>query len=277
DFNEVGEFTPEAKAATATNPDSTIIPVTRSNGILTYGAFPTDGAVPGTASVMRTDGWTFEDMALLDDAGVIVNWPSMRPSQDWWADEPDAAQMERIADRLESIDTFFQQAISYRDGDQTRTDVRLRSMLISLPGSDGSAPARPVFINANDVDQINAAVVWAVGLGMRPVIVGGAHADLCAELLLRHDVPVILSGTQRFPTRDDSPHDGAYTLPKRLNDLGVRWCLASSDRTGHERNLPYNAAKAVAFGLPIEAGVRSLTLSTAEILEVDGEIGSLDG
>lgn len=276
DFNEVGEFTPEARAAIATNPDSTLIPVTRSNGILTYGAFPTSGAVPGTASVMRSDGWTSDDMALLPDAGVIVNWPSMRPSQDWWANEPDAEQRERIRTRLDMIDTFFQQAVSYRDGTNPVTDLRLEAALISLPGADGSEPLRPVFINANDIDQINAAVVWAVGMGMRPVIVGGNDAHLCAELLAAHDVPVILGGTQRFPKRADSPHDDAYTLPQRLTELGVRWCMASSDRTAHERNLPYNAAKAVAFGLSIDDAMRGLTLSTAEVLEVDAEIGSLD-
>lgn len=276
DYNEVGEFTPEARAATGTNPDSTLIPVTRSNGILTYGAFPTDGAVPGTASVMRADGWTSEDMALRADAGVIINWPSMRPSQDWWADEPDAEQRERIRERLESIDTFFRQAISYRDGDRPVTDLRFEAALISLPGADGSEPARPVFINANDVDQINAAVVWALDLGMRPVIVGGNDASLCAELLVAHDVPVIVGGTQRFPKRADAPHDDAYTLPQRLTERGVRWCMASSDRTAHERNLPYNAAKAVAFGLPMDEAMRGLTLSTAEILGVDAEIGSLD-
>ncbi len=276
DFDEVGEFTPEARAAVATNPDSTLIPVTRSNGILTYGAFPTSGAVPGTASVMRTDGWTSDSMALRPDAGVIVNWPNMRPSQDWWADEPDAEQRERIRERLDAIDTFFRQAISYRDGARPVTDLRFEAAMISLPGADGSAPLRPVFISANDVDQINAAVVWAVGLGMRPVIVGGTDAMLCAELLAAHDVPVILDGTQRFPKRADMPHDDPYTLPQRLTEAGVRWCMASSDRTAHERNLPYNAAKAVAFGLSIEDAMRGLTLSTAEILEVDAAIGSLD-
>ncbi|MEN1705264.1 MAG: amidohydrolase family protein [Planctomycetota bacterium] len=52
--------------------------------------------------------------------------------------------------------------------------------------------------------------------------------------------------------------------------------MASSDRTAHERNLPYNAAKSVAFGLSIDEAMRGLTLSTAEILEVGDEIGSLD-
>ncbi|MEM8757095.1 MAG: amidohydrolase family protein [Planctomycetota bacterium] len=276
DFDEVGRFTPEARAATATNPDSTLIPVTRANGILTYAAFPSNGAVPGTASIMRAEGWTWEDMAIETDAGVILNWPSMRPSQDWWADEPNAEQRQRITKRLDEIDSYFRTAINYAHTEPDGADVRLDAMRPSLPGRSGESPERPVFINAEDVDQINAAVVWATGLGLRPVIVGGRDAALCTALLLEHDVPVMVGGTQRFPKRADSPHDAAYTLPLDLENAGIRWCMASSDRTGHERNLPYNASKAVAFGLDKAAAVRSLTLSSAEILEVDDRIGSLE-
>ena len=74
DMREVGELKPEARAAVAVNPDSTLIPVTRSNGVLTFMTFPRGGAIPGRASVMSTDGWTWEDMAIRADAGLVVNW-----------------------------------------------------------------------------------------------------------------------------------------------------------------------------------------------------------
>ena len=70
DMREVGELKPEARAAVAVNPDSTLIPVTRSNGVLTFMTFPRGGAIPGRASVMSTDGWTWEDMAIRADAGL---------------------------------------------------------------------------------------------------------------------------------------------------------------------------------------------------------------
>ncbi len=276
DNNEVGSTTPEVLAAVAVNPDSTLIPVTRANGILTFGSFPTSGSVPGRISVLSADGWTWEDMAVKLDAGMAINWPSMRPSNNWWADEPDARQMERIQNRLDEIDELFQHAISYRDGDRTPRDLRLDAMLDVIPSSDGSAPVNPVFISASDVDQINAAVTWAIDLGLRPVIVGGFDAPLSAELLRQHDVPVIISGTHRFPRRSDAPHDEAFTLPIDLTDLGIRWCMASTDDTAHERNLPYNVSKAVAFGLDHDAGMRGLTIETARILEIDTLVGSLE-
>lgn len=276
DNNEVGSATPEVLAATAINPDSTLIPVTRANGILTFGSFPTGGSVPGRISIVSADGWTWEDMSVKQDAGLAINWPSMRPSNNWWADEPDARQMERINERLDEIDELFQQALSYRDGDRSPQDIRFDAMLSVIPSAEGNDPENPVFISANDVDQINAAVTWAIDLGLRPVIVGGTDATLSAELLKQHDVPVIITGTHKFPKRADQPHDEAFTLPIELTQLGIRWCMASADDTAHERNLPYNVSKAVAFGLDHDAGMRGLTINTARILEVDDLVGSLE-
>ncbi|MEZ6317364.1 MAG: hypothetical protein R3B49_01230 [Phycisphaerales bacterium] len=78
DFNETGAFTPEVRAAIAVNPDSTLIPVARTNGILLFTAVPTGGRIPGRASVMRADGWTSEDMTALDAAALVVNFPNVR-------------------------------------------------------------------------------------------------------------------------------------------------------------------------------------------------------
>jgi imidazolonepropionase-like amidohydrolase len=107
------------------------------------------------------------------------------------------------------------------------------------------------------------------------VIVGGKDAPLCAELLKRHNAGVIVQGTIGFPKRDDSPYDDAFTLPARLQALGVRWTLASGEEAAHERNLSYAAALACAYGLSPDAGVRAVTLSAAEMLGIARSYGSL--
>jgi imidazolonepropionase-like amidohydrolase len=42
------------------------------------------------------------------------------------------------------------------------------------------------------------------------------------------------------------------------------------------RNLPYHAAKSVAFGLPQEEALRAVTLNTAEILGLGDQMGSIE-
>ena len=66
-----------------------------------------------------------------------------------------------------------------------------------------------------------------------------------------------------------------YKLPYLLYLDSVKFCLSYGSYSA-TRNLPFQAAQAVAFGLPKDIALRSLTLSTAEILGVDKELGSLE-
>ncbi|MBL8962788.1 MAG: amidohydrolase family protein [Phycisphaeraceae bacterium] len=286
DTTELGDVTPEVRPISAVNPDSTLLPVTRSNGVLVVGVMPSGGAIPGQVSVMRLDGWTWEEMSVRDSAGVLVNWPNVRPITAWWMDRSSDDQMREIRARVLAIEESFETARAYlraRSADPSGpADLRWEAMRgvfrderADVPGEDPS-PDRCVFITANERDQITAAVTWAARAGVRAVIVGGRDAGDCADLLVRHDVAVIVDGTFSFPRRDDSPYDAAFTLPARLHAAGVRFCLSSGDRTANERNLPYNAGLAVAHGLDRAAAHRSITLWPAMILGIEDRYGSIE-
>jgi imidazolonepropionase-like amidohydrolase len=277
DSSEVGDVTPEARAIAAVNPDSTLIPVTRSAGVLTACTMPLGGLVPGRAAVIRLAGWTWEEMAIEADAALCLNWPTLRPIQAWWMTDSAQVQLDRTADQLRAIADYFDAAEAYaaaRAADPaTPADVRFEAMLPAMRGES------QVFIRANELDQIRSAATFCVDRGLRGVIVGGADADACADLLVRHDIGVILTGTHRLPTNRHDGYDESFTLPARLEEAGVRWCLASnggSFDTPHERNLPYHAAIAVAHGLDEEVALRSITRSAAELLGVGDRLGTLE-
>lgn len=277
DSNEVGDVTPEARAIAAVNPDSTLIPVTRSAGVLTACTMPLGGLVPGRAAVIRLAGWTWEEMAIDADAALCLNWPTLRPVQAWWMPDSAQVQLDRTADQLREIADYFDAADAYaaaRAADPTTpADIRFEAMLPAMRGES------QVFIRANELDQIRSAATFCADRGLRGVIVGGADADACADLLVRHDIGVIVTGTHRLPTSRHDDYDEAFTLPARLEHAGVRWCLGSnggSFDTPHERNLPYHAAIAVAHGLDEEVALRSITQSAAEVLGVSDQLGTLE-
>ncbi|MFQ5845332.1 MAG: amidohydrolase, partial [Planctomycetota bacterium] len=114
DFDEVGAVTPEVRAAVAVNPDSTLIPVARSNGVLTAAVLPAGGAIPGRLSILGLDGWTWETMTLVDDAGLVVNWPHVRPIRSRWMDLSDEEQRRQARRRLERVRQAFDRAKAYR-------------------------------------------------------------------------------------------------------------------------------------------------------------------
>ena len=136
----------------------------------------------------------------------------------------------------------------------------------------------PVVIAADELRQIQSAVGFAIEQKIRIIIYGGYDAAECAPLLIEHQIPVIVSGTYRLPMRDSDPYDSAYTLPDRLRKLGVTYCIASQGKFAGTsvRNLPYHAANASAFGLPIDDAVKSITLYPAQILGVADRVGSIE-
>ncbi len=301
DQRETGQITPEAQTLVSINPDSTLIPVTRANGVLSVGVFPTGGLVMGQPCVISLEGWTWEEMSVRRSLGVVVNWPFPRPATAWWMRQSKEDQLKRITKSLTTIDETFRTARAYaqaRDsGAGTAPDIRWEAMRplfaspttsssttqpsgtgfqpVSTPASS-SASLSQVFILANDSEQIEQAVLWAIDLGLRPVIVGGRDAPLCADLLKRHHVPVIVEGVHNFPKRADSDYDATFTLPATLESLGVTWCLASGEETAHERSLPHHAGLAMGHGLSEEAAIRCVTLSAAQILGVGDVLGSLE-
>ncbi|MBI2478025.1 MAG: amidohydrolase family protein [Planctomycetia bacterium] len=78
--------------------------------------------------------------------------------------------------------------------------------------------------------------------------------------------------------RRSEAYDTPFTVPARLHEAGVRFCISGSGRFGASsvRNLPYHAAMAVAFGLPHEEAIKAITSSPAQILGVAQQVGTLE-
>jgi hypothetical protein len=78
DIAEPGTINPNASTATSINPDSELLPVARSNGILTALAVPEGGLLSGTSAVFRLDGWTQTEMIIRAPAAMHLQWPNLR-------------------------------------------------------------------------------------------------------------------------------------------------------------------------------------------------------
>ena len=274
DYNEYGDIKPEVRAAVAVNPDSDLIPVTRANGILLAGIMPRGGTISGRASTIRLDGWTWEDMTIDDTAGLVVNWPRTEPIDAWWMNRSASAQRKEIKENLEELDALFDEAEAYlasKAEDSTlATEQRFEAMRAAIEGRE------PLIVYANGSGQIESAVSWCVRRGYEVIIAGGAEAAEVLPLLRRHDIPVIINGLHRLPTRRHASAHQIYELPAALHEAGVRFCLASGAEPAHERELPYNAARAVAHGLPKAEALRALTQHAADILGFGADYGTLE-
>ncbi len=279
DLNELGDFTPEARAVIAINPDSDLLPVTRANGILTAMTVPSGGTLPGRCALIRLDGWTWEQLAIDPVAGLAMSWPRARFGGfrfgGFGGRGFDPAEMQkRYQESVEKIEEFFDDAIAYaraKDaGVSAETDLRFEAMRPFVSGD------KPIFVNATSQGQIEAAVAFAVRRDLNIVIVGGYEADRCTALLAKHDIPVIINGLHRLPSARHADYDEPFTLPLRLYEAGVKFCIASGAGAAHERNLNHVAATASAYGLPKDEALKAVTIGAAEILGVGDTLGSIE-
>ncbi|MBC8105385.1 MAG: amidohydrolase family protein [Anaerolineae bacterium] len=274
DQNEVGSVNPNVRAEVGVNPDSELIPVARSNGILLSVTAPGGGLISGTSAVLQLDGWTWEDMTLKSPVGMHVQWPRMAPARAWWMRDTERQQNQRRDEALKQISQTTADARAYQTAKQSNPqldfDARWEAMIPLLEGKI------PLIVEANDQLQIQSAVAFAAKEKLKLIIVGGYDAVLCADLLKKYDVPVIIDGVQRMPTRRGDDYDAAFTLPARLKEAGIRFCISADRRASMVRNLPYHAATAAAFGLSPDDAMKSITLWPAQILGVADRVGTIE-
>jgi imidazolonepropionase-like amidohydrolase len=57
---------------------------------------------------------------------------------------------------------------------------------------------------------------------------------------------------------------------------GVTICFSSGGYVGVGKDLPYHAARAVAFGLKHEDALKALTINPAKMFGIDNRLGSLE-
>jgi imidazolonepropionase-like amidohydrolase len=278
DRAEVGGINPNVRAETAINPESELIPVARANGIALAIVSPSGGLISGMSAAVLMDGWTWEEMTLQAPAALNVRWPRMTlPPL-----ATGAARREAIAKRDSAVEMLFDafsDARAYMNAKQAEThgnvpyhdiDQRWESMIPVLEGRV------PVVAWANETRQIQSAVAWAERENVRLIIGGGHDAWRVADLLRQKDIPVLVGGIHRLPGRRFEPYETPFTLPVRLHRHGIRFAITTATSAAHERNLPYHAATAAAYGLPRDEALKAITLYPAQIFGIDNRVGSLE-
>ncbi len=274
DRGELGEVTPEVVPAVAVNPDSDLLPVARSAGILHAAVWPQGGMVPGQCSLIRLDGWTGEELAVEANAALVVNWPLMEPVRAAWLRRGEGEQRDEAARRLRAIEELFDAAAAWRaarEADpQTPADARLAAVAAHLDGT------RRILVSCGSTSQIEAAAAMAERRGLSIAIVGGPGSLECAELLAERGIPVVLDGVHRLPRfSDDRPRE-PFALAGELHRRGVVVAIAAGVEPAHERDLPHHAITAAAHGLPIDEALAAVTRRPAEILGVADRLGSIE-
>lgn len=277
DVEEAGALNPNVRSITSVNPDSELIPVARAAGVLTALSIPEGGIISGQSAVLRLEGWTPEEMTVLSPAAMHLRWPNLTIDRRPRARKSVKDQQKEIEKAQKQIREAFANARAYwqtrkNPAPDFKTDLRWEAM---IPVFDGKLP---LFVHASTLAQIEAALAWAKEMQLKFVLVDGDDAWRVAPQLKESGVPVILGPATSLPPRRDDDYDSGWSSAAKLQQAGVKFCIASNGRGAetNERNVGYEAGLAAGYGLPKEEALKAVTLYPAQILGVADKLGSLE-
>jgi imidazolonepropionase-like amidohydrolase len=141
-----------------------------------------------------------------------------------------------------------------------------------VPVLDGTMP---VFVTAVREREIREAIAFADKQKIKIILADAGESFKVLDLIKARDIPVVLQPTLSLPLNEDDPYDRAYTLPAALYKAGIPFAIATFSATS-VRNLPYQAAAAVAYGLPQEEAYKAVSLNAAQIFGVGKRYGSIE-
>jgi imidazolonepropionase-like amidohydrolase len=252
---------PALRAIDAYNPREDLVRFVRRLGITTVHTGHAPGAlVSGQTATFSTTGGTVGE-ALRDSLTTVA-----------FTLGPDAqARFESPGTRPKGVAMLRQALLDARaamDDESPTTDLGRATLQKVLRGDV------PALVTAHRAHDIQAALRLQAEFGVDLILDGAAEAYLVADEIAAADVPVILHPTMTRPSGTTA--NAAFTTAAVLHEAGVPVAIQS----GWEPYVPktrvvlYEAAIAVANGLPRRAGLESITSAPAQILGLD-TIGTL--
>jgi len=305
DTDELGTFMPQLRALVAVNPESEHFPVVRVNGITSVMTFPSSGGrgggggrfgggeaqiISGQAALIHTDGWTWEEMEINRSAALHLIFPAIAgrggrgggPAPDAvlelfgaTAGAASYTQARRTYEQqIAKLNDFFDDARKYQKARAANApgfqrDLKFEAMMPVLERKV------PVAVSASRASSIHDAIAFAEKQNIKIVILQPRELGKVAAELKAKNIPVILGRVLALPETEDSAYDEAFTLPVEAYKAGVKFAFGTFNNE-FVRNLPYEAATAVAFGVPYDDALKAVTITPAEIWGVADKLGSVE-
>lgn len=280
DIRELGKENPELCVAWAINPHSTHIKTSRINGTTTALVAPAGGTFSGISAIIKMDGWTFQEMVVKEKATSFINFPiSPRPTRGARLGPRREAKVDVTAKLVEKIREYLNEARHYLKLKKLAAEDPHLSAPEINPKYEAFAPVfdgtLPVIISLEKAKDIELAIKFVQEEKIKAIFRGCVQGFKVADKIKEAGIPVIIDDMYRGPSEPEDGYDAPFRNIVELAKAGVMICFSSGPNPALGKDLPYHAARAVAFGLPKEEAIRGLTINPAKILGIDDRVGSL--
>ena len=148
--------------------------------------------------------------------------------------------------------------------------LKMEAMIPYLRGE------KPIIFTADRERDIRGAVKFAEEMKFKAIIMGGAEAWKAADVLKKNNIPVIYTNVWGLPQSQDDPYDSLFSAPAKMQEAGIKFCIATGDDGANARDLPYQAGMSSAYGLPKDEALKAVTIYPAQILGIADKMGSIE-
>ncbi|HXI25725.1 MAG TPA: amidohydrolase family protein [Pyrinomonadaceae bacterium] len=253
------------------NPSSSVFAPTRSEGVTTVIITPRGGLIAGQAAAIDLGSGLRSEVIRRSPVAMIAQ-----------IDDAQSAGTNSRGELMGKLRMLFDDVKFYMahllDYDRAATRA------LSAPAADLEAlipvvqGRMPIMIDADRVDEIDAALELAREYKLKLIISGGAESWLAADRLAAAHVPVLTGAMNNIP--DSFAHlNQRQETAAILRRAGVQVVLVGNDDSDESRfnarNIKYEAGNAVAYGMNYDDALRAITLTPAELFGLSDRVGSL--
>lgn len=262
DTDARGDMNPALRMVDGYNPRSSVIPITRFEGVTSVIVAPRGGVLAGQSAFADLAGDSVADAVVRP---VLAEYASVAEGIAQRAAGTRGGLWNMLREALEDARFYATHRAQYDANGVRQLSLRRAALEALVPVVQGNLP---LVVHAHRASDIEAALRLADALKLKLVLSGASEAWMIADDLARRKVPVIVDPLEDLPERFDRLHsrsDNAAILQR----AGVRVVIATY--ASHQSRLLWqHAGNAVRTGMDHDAAIRAVTETPADAFGLKG-------
>ena len=268
DVNEISDpVTPELQALDGINLDDLAFADALSGGVTR------SISLPGSANVIGGQAVLLKHLAARPDEMIYKNPAGLKAALGENPKRVYSQQKKAPITRMASA-SLLREALFVAGQNMDKIDLNPREAYRQKPLQSVLRKEMPLMVHAHRADDILTALRIKDEFDIDMIIQHGTEAFKVADELVKRNVPVLL-GPLLVNRAKVEMKEVSFKNAARLDQQGVKFSFITDHPVIPIKYLRECAAIAVREGLDEETALRALTITPAQILKIDHEIGSI--
>jgi imidazolonepropionase-like amidohydrolase len=251
------------------NPFSTLIPITRVEGITRAVVAPGAGASFIAGQGLLIDLGSQGTNVTVHRNPVAV-YAVLGEGGAERTGGTRATNLLRLREVLQDARDYASNRAAFESGDRRAYAVSRLDLEALIPVVRGELP---LAVQVNRASDILSALRLGRELNLRLILQGAAEGWMVAREIAAANVPVVINPLTNLPGFESLAI--SFENAARLHNAGVTVAFATFE-SHNSRNLKQLAGNAVSHGMPYDAALRAVTLTPARIWGVSANYGSIE-